>query len=356
MWHEYIGNLHSHTLFSDGFARHNQLARAAIRAGLDFVITTDHNVYVPGLDGYRYLGTDRVLLLVGEEVHDQKREPQANHMLIYEARQELSPSSACPQELLDAANSAGGLAFLAHPFEKAAPLIGEPALDWANWDISGFTGIEIWNFMSEFKGLLHGVPAALYYAYHPHLVAHGPDPRALARWDELLASGKRVVAIGGADAHGLPVSLGPIKKIVFPYEVCFKAINTHVLSNRPLNGDVEEDRRNLFESLRSGNCFVGYDLPAPTRGFRFSAHGEEGDVPMGGSVALHNTVILQAHSPQLCDMQLVRHGEIIGRWEECEGMLHHVREPGAYRVEAFIPFHGKMRGWIFSNPIYITDS
>ena len=73
MLHEYCGNLHTHTRYSDGAGSHNDIALAAMKAGLDFVVVTDHNVYVRGLDGYRTQGTNRVLLLVGEEVHDQAR-------------------------------------------------------------------------------------------------------------------------------------------------------------------------------------------------------------------------------------------------------------------------------------------
>ncbi len=87
--HEYIGNLHAHTVYSDGEATHDEVAAAAVDAGLDVVWVTDHNVYAHGLDGYRYRRGRRVLLLVGEEIHDQIRVPQKNHMLVLEARREL---------------------------------------------------------------------------------------------------------------------------------------------------------------------------------------------------------------------------------------------------------------------------
>jgi hypothetical protein len=52
--YEYVGNLHTHTNYSDGNGSHEDIALAAIKAGLDFVIVTDHNVWVDGMDGYRY--------------------------------------------------------------------------------------------------------------------------------------------------------------------------------------------------------------------------------------------------------------------------------------------------------------
>jgi len=29
--------------------------------------------------------------------------------------------------------------------------------------------------------------------------------------------------------------------------------------------------------------------------------------------------------------------------------------PGTYRVEAYISYQGKSRGWIFSNPIFVAE-
>ena len=43
-FHGLRGNLHMHTILSDGTKTHAELARIAGEAGLDFVIITDHNV------------------------------------------------------------------------------------------------------------------------------------------------------------------------------------------------------------------------------------------------------------------------------------------------------------------------
>jgi hypothetical protein len=34
--------------------------------------------------------------------------------------------------------------------------------------------------------------------------------------------------------------------------------------------------------------------------------------------------------------------------------IFNTTEPGIYRVEATIHYLGRMRGWIYSNPIYIN--
>lgn len=353
--YEYVGNLHMHTTYSDGHISHEGISRAALQADIDFVVITDHNIWVGGLDGYRTFGEKRVLLLVGEEIHDQARDPQKNHLLVYETFKELSNLAQEPQKLIDAINREGGLAFIAHPNDPQATAFNEPDLSWEDWDVRGYVGIELWNFMSEFKSHLSSYAKALYYALSPTRVANGPFRETLARWDALLASGKRVVAIGGADAHAFPVRLGPIKRILFPFDFHFRTVNTHVLTEEPLSGDVEIDRQRIFSAIRRGHCFVGYDLPAPTRGFRFSAIGDDDQVIMGDRLRSGFGVTLQVRLPARAHLRLLRNGVKIEEWDNCEAAVHTATNPGAYRVEASIYYKGRMRGWIYSNPIYITE-
>ena len=95
---EAVGNMHMHTLYSDGEKWHAGIADDAIRAGLDFIIVTDHNVWVDGVEGYYENENGRVLLLAGEEVHNPRRQPQASHFLAYGAGRELSQFAANPQK------------------------------------------------------------------------------------------------------------------------------------------------------------------------------------------------------------------------------------------------------------------
>jgi hypothetical protein len=351
--HEYVGNTHIHTPYSDGEGSHEEIAQAALKAGLDFAIVTDHNIYVSGLDGYRYDGDRRVLLLVGEEIHDRIREPQKNHLLVYETRKEMAPLAEDPQHLIDQVRLAGGLAFLAHPVDPDAPLINNDDLSWVDWDVVGYTGLEIWNFMSEFKGLLGSVRQALPYLYHPERIARGPYPAALERWDGLLNEGKRVVVIGGTDAHATKVQYGPLKRVVFPYEFLFRTVNTHVLTPSPLTGVVENDRRLLFESMRKGHCFVGYDLPASTRGFRFQAETDEGRVDMGNVAQGRFGVTLQVRTPRRAEIRMLHNGQVVKTWQGAEAAVLSVKHAGAYRVEAFIDYENERRTWIISNPIFV---
>jgi hypothetical protein len=354
--HELIINLHMHTVYSDGHVLHSDIGQAALRAGIDAVIVTDHNVYVEGMEGYYQDGDRQILLLIGEEIHDQARKPQKNHLLVFGAGRELSTLAWDPQRLMDGVRQAGGLSFLAHPVDPAAPAIHENDISWEDWQVQGYTGIELWNAMSEFKSLIKSRLHGLYYAYRPERVAHGPFPEALRKWDELLAAGQHIVAIGGTDAHAFQASMGPIRRTLFPYEWHFKTINTHLLVEHPLSGDLESDRQMILQALKKGCVFIGYDLAAPTRGFRFTAHGFEQTAILGEEISAQRGVTLQIHLPRPASCRLIRNGETVQAWENQESCMHITTSPGAYRVEAHIDYQGQRRAWILSNPIYIKKS
>ena len=81
--HEIVVNLHMHTRYSDGSGTHKDIAAAALKAGVDAVIVTDHNVLVQGFEGYYKEKTKKILMLIGEELHDQARDPQKDHLLVF---------------------------------------------------------------------------------------------------------------------------------------------------------------------------------------------------------------------------------------------------------------------------------
>ncbi|MEN9563579.1 MAG: hypothetical protein RIR73_1823, partial [Chloroflexota bacterium] len=113
--HETIVNLHMHTRYSDGNGLHKDIASAALNAGVDVVIVTDHNILVRGFEGYYKEKNKKLLMLIGEEVHDQARDPQKNHLLVFGANREMATFAESPQNLIHQVRAAGGLAFLAHP-------------------------------------------------------------------------------------------------------------------------------------------------------------------------------------------------------------------------------------------------
>lgn len=354
--HEIIVNLHNHTRYSDGTGTHADIARAALDSGLDVVIVTDHNVLVKGVDGYVRRKNKRVLLLVGEEIHDPWATPQKNHLLVIGARRELAGYSHSPQQVINQAGMDGALTYLAHPYEHPLALIKEPAIPWLDWQVQGFTGIELWNNLSEIKSVSRNSLLALFYTLFPRWLAHSPLPETLEQWDSLTTAGKRVVAVGGSDGHALDFHLGPFRRTIFPYQFHFRSINNHVLLDEPLSGDADRDRALVLDALSRGHSFVGYDLPAPTNGFRFTAQHRRGLSIMGDEAALEGSATLQIHLPYAAECRLICDGQVVQTWKGQESCTYITSQPGVYRAEVYLRYGGVRRGWIFSNPIYLRRS
>lgn len=351
--HEVVVNLHMHTRYSDGSGLHKDIAAAALKAGVDAVIVTDHNILVQGFEGYYKDRNKKVLMLLGEEVHDQARDPQKNHLLVFGANRELATFADNPQNLIDQVHEAGGICFLAHPDDPEAKAFNETDISWVDWSVQNYTGIELWNALSELKTVVPTKLHGAFYAYFPSFVAHRPIPNTLAKWDELLSTGQKVVAIGGSDAHALHMHLGPLHRVIFPYEFHFRGVNTHALLPEPLTGEVNTDRSLIYKAFATGHCFVGYDLPAPTKGFRFSAQGKESSAIMGDELSAKNGVTLQAKLPFDAEICLVKDGQVVQTWMNQPACTYITTEPGAYRIEAYRRYLGRKRGWIYSNPIYV---
>ena len=140
--------------------------------------------------------------------------------------------------------------------EKRSPIDPDfMPIPWIDWPIEGIQGIEIWNYMSEFKGLLWSKPIALFRALFPEWGIRGPYRATLNLWDELLSKGYRLAAMGNSDAHATPYTMGPIKRVIFPYEYLFRCVNTHILTRKSLSGILEEDK-NI--DLRSTPQWAGH--------------------------------------------------------------------------------------------------
>jgi hypothetical protein len=294
-----------------------------------------------------------VLLLTGEEVHDQGRRPQKNHMLVVGAGEEIAHHARDPQRLIDETREAGGHSFLAHPMDLDAPLISGDDISWVDWDIDGYTGLELWNSLIEMKPLLTNWLKAYFYAYFPTYISRGPFPEMVAKWDQLLNAGQPVVALGGSDAHAWPVDMGPIHKKIFPYEFHFGAINDHLLLREPLSGDWQADAALVYEALGAGRVFIGYELPYPTRDFYFSAESGGQHATMGEEIALDGGAVLRVSTPLCGQLRLLRNGELLEEVDS-DALRVEVDQTGVYRVEVFQRYRGRQRAWIFSNPIYLV--
>jgi hypothetical protein len=353
---EIVGNLHLHTVASDGTGTHDEVAAAAARAGLDFIIYTDHNIWVDGVEGwFREPSNGReILRLMGQEINDLQLIPELNHLICPFVAEDLQPVAAKPQQLIDTVIERGGLCFLAHPLERPGIGAAREIYPWISWEVSSYTGIELWNAMTDIKWQLRTKLRGVIGAYLPRLVLTAPFPEMLAKWDELLATGQKVVAIGNSDAHAMSFSLGPLTRTIYPYEYLFRAVNTHLLLAEPLARNTNQARRQVFEALKQGHCFVGYDLVASPNGFTFTATSGPEQALMGDSLFLRGTATLRISSPHPAKLRLLHNGRVIVEKQGRE-LTWQTAAPGVYRVEAYREFWGWQRGWVFTNPIYVQQ-
>lgn len=350
---EIICNLHIHTKYSDGTGDYTQIAEEALKTNVDVVIITDHNINVRGMERYFEKDGRRVLILTGEEVHDQDRLPQKNHLLVIGCEQEVALFAHDTQLLIDQVNKFNGLSFLAHPYEYPLPLFHETDITWEAWGVNGYTGIELWNGFSEFKTVVHTLPQAIYYAFFPERIPHQPLVQMLAKWDELLLENRRVVAVAGSDSHALDYRAGLIHKTIFPYSYHFSTINNHLLVPAPLSGDLSSDKAMILHALGTGSSYIANNLPASPRGFTFTAENSEKKTIMGDELFLDPGATLRIRLPQRANLRLLHNGKPIVDMNDTDQLVRVINQPGAYRVEAYLDYFGKRRGWIFSNPIYV---
>lgn len=357
--HEYVGAIHIHSVYSDGTGKIEEIARAAYDSDLDFIMMTDHNTLKPKHDGYeKWL--NNVMVIIGYEVNDTDNK---NHYLAFGLDEVIgnyevlsSGELGCKltaRDYVKQIRDKGAIGFVAHPDEERMHLPQHPSYPWID-DTEEYTGIEIWNHMSEWiEGMDDGNKLDRFL--HPLKSIIAPSKKTLKRWDDAALT-RHVTGIGGVDAHALKQNImGFFEVEIFAYKVLFKSIRTHVLLDKPLGKNnkktFEFDKNMILDALRNGKCFTANNYYGNAKGFRFYAEFKGITCNTGDTISSRGgNVIMRALAPKQCKMKLVHNGITI---DEKDGMnaAWDVTEPGIYRVECWIGD----RGWIFSNHIRVVN-
>jgi hypothetical protein len=163
------GDLHCHTLYSDGDSWPLEILQAAAAADLEFLGVTDHNT-VRHQEAYGLGGDGFPLVIPGVEVTTYGGHWNAwGTDRWWEFRE---PDARAVETTMREAAAAGALVCVNHPKPLGPP--------WEYPDARGFNAVEVWN---------------------------GPWVRlnsiSLAFWEDLLGRGERVAALGGSDTHNL---------------------------------------------------------------------------------------------------------------------------------------------------------
>jgi len=351
-----------HSVFSDGSGSVEDIVSAAVESGLDFIILTDHNTLKAKDKGYEkwYKNT---LLIVGYEVNDRKNK---NHYLalgtdkITGTYEKLSDGDTgnrmSAKEYVREINREGGFGFIAHPHEQRKNLPEHPPYPWTDWDCDEFTGIEIWNHMSEWaEGLNESNKFQRFL--HPLKSIIAPPEKTLKLWDDLNKK-RKVVAIGGVDAHAHKHNVMGMEFEIFPYKVLFKSIRTHVFLTEEIkkgnNKTYIESRDKILDALARGRSFIVNNYYGSGKGFRFFAEYDAAIYNTGDEIIFkkkkNKKIIFRVMLPSKARIRLIQSGKCI---DELEGMdcIWDCDESGAFRIEAW----KENRGWIFSNHIRVIS-
>jgi hypothetical protein len=166
------GNLHTHTIESDGDVPPAEVAQWYQARGYDFLVITDH-------DKITRIEHPGILLIPGEEVTDllPKKPLHVNALGLERVVKPQGASTPVEnlQRNIDAVRAAGGV-----------PLVNHPNFGWAFG-------------ASELAQLKNAVLFEI-ASGHPLINADGP-PSTEEMWDELLTGGKRWYGVAVDDSH-----------------------------------------------------------------------------------------------------------------------------------------------------------
>jgi hypothetical protein len=190
----YRGDLHLHTVHSDGQRDPREMVTAARDGSLDFIVSTDHNTNSANRV-WPQCPTGSLLVIPGEEVTTRH-----GHWLAVGLSpcgwvdwRYAPPDGVFPRFAAEV-RAAGGLVVAAHP---AVPVPG------SLWEF-GFEhvdALEVWNGRWNLD-----------------------DEVSLRIWHRLLRDGRRVVAVGGSDSHAEHQPVGSPQTVVHARELSVQAL------------------------------------------------------------------------------------------------------------------------------------
>jgi hypothetical protein len=345
------GAFHVHTTRSDGLGDKAAVAGAAHRAGLQFVVFTDHGDGTRTPDPPEYI--DGVLCVDGVEISTN-----GGHYIAVGARQSPYPLGGESAAVAEDVARLGGFGVAAHPLSL------RPELAWSDWSVP-VDALEWVSADSEWRDESRWqlTRALVGYLFRPAGALAGLLDRpetALSRWDDLTRT-RRVLAIAGHDAHGgigrriEDGSQG--RRVRIPsYDATFRTFSTRAVLERPATGDAAVDAGALLDALRSGSFFTTIDAVATgpaTLQFTARAGGEtagQGGALQSGGPA---TFSARAAVPRGATIVAFKNGVELAR-REGGALDFDATGPGAHRVEVQVAGAPGVPPvpWLVSNPIF----
>jgi hypothetical protein len=343
------GGYHIHSNRSDGTGTPDEIAAAAARAGLNFIILTDHAdaTRPPDPPQYRH----GVLCVDAAEIATA-----AGHVVALGLTGPAPyPLAGEARDVIEDIHRMGGWAVIAHPDSP------KPDLRWRSANVE-YDGLEWLNIDSEWRdeSPLHVAGTIARYFVRPSetIASLFQRPAAtLRRWD-LAGRGRPIVGLAALDAHarvpwrGSYASDGTLAARP-TYEQMFRTVVQGVIVAHPLSGEAGPDAALVMAALRSGHTFSVISAIAHPASLSFTATKDAVSAAMGESLdAVGDAVTFRAALPQSPAARLVLvHNGVVAAEGRGHLELSAPASRGPYRVEAYYP--GNVMPWVTSNPIYI---
>jgi len=354
------GIIHVHTDRSDGLSGPDEVAAAAARAGLAFVVFTDHGdgTRVPDAPVYR----SGVLCIDGVEISTT-----GGHYVALDLPASPYPLGGEARDVVEDVRRLGGFGIAAHPDSP------KPQLQWRDWT-APFDAVELlnpdtsWRVLAAMPGWTpkrYLLEALLGYAFRPEEVLAGliQPTSVLDRW-EAQTSRRRVIALAGADAHArlAPRNADPgNSRYVLPlpgYESTFRVLSVHARTDRPLSGRAAEDAALVMRAIRAGHTYTAVDGVATPPSFEFTATNARGTVHGGDELGIGGPVSLRVSSNAPPGFTTIIHeaGRVVSSQRDSQEVRVDVPEaPAVYWAEIVATGRSRELTWIRGNPIYVRS-
>lgn len=325
-WLDVRGALELHSRYShDGTTPVPEIARLAQAADLDFIVISDHNTLAARSDERL---TGRPLVLAGVEISSTP-----GHLLALGIQREISQDQPV-ERIVEAIHAQGGLAIAADPLSRKKR--------WTRWDlpVDGLIIVDLNDRLLHsplpwvlVKALL--LPNELFW----RTVAHRPAD-TLALWDAQLA----VRPLVGLASHDTHAHAGVSPFVIDSFSSGFRLVSMHLL----VHALTPEQ---LYEALRRGRGYLGFDGVADPRPFEYQLQGPGGPVEMGDRVPWGPGLTAVVRLPRTGRITLMQDGRPAVRVED-DHLTWPIPGPGVYRLE--VTRRGAL--WILSNPIYVEPA
>lgn len=338
---KYLGAIHIHTRFSDGTGDVDSISNAAKKAGLSWIIITDHNSF-DIKEGF-YNG---VCVIKGEELSP----PTENHYLALGIDKFLGYSEN-PEQNVQNVRAQGGFGIVAHPDESLQRKNNAAPIRWHDKSVVG-DGIEIWNWFSDWADNYDDTnifKIAYSYVFRENLIK-GAHLETLKWWDEVNKNSEKIIpAVGGVDAHALKVRDYFVPVTIFPYKYCFETTQNLLSFDEPLPIDFSSRKAKILDAIRNGkNIIINGKSKINPLDITIKIHNTNSVFNCGETLYKDENTFLTIDLPKRLDVKIVHDGEIVFN-QKTKNFSYKVENAGKYRVEVF---DGK-KPCIYSNPIQV---